>query len=251
MRPRANPGSPNVLEDPGPNPGPLDGVRPIGEWGGLARWTSLGDGDLGRSGDPGVGTEARRAILDRAWVGVRQVHGADVAVVLDAPPSLPGELWDAGDADALVTNRDDIAISVLSADCATVAFGSPEGIIGAAHGGWRGVAAGVIGRTVEAMVALGASRVVAALGPCAHGECYEFSGDELSHLERQFGPEVRSTTAAGRPALDLPAAVFSALRTAGAQLVEGVDRCTICDQEYFSFRRDHTTGRQALVVWQS
>src|ERR687893_814709 len=58
-------------------------------------------------------------------------------------------------ADALVSATGGCALAVLTADCAPVALASPEGVIGVAHAGWRGLVAGVLRRTVEQMGALG------------------------------------------------------------------------------------------------
>lgn len=161
----------------------------------------------------------------------------------------PGE--QAAEADALVSAAAGTALSVLSADCATIAMASPEGVVAAVHAGWRGVADGVVARAAEAMAALGASRVVAAMGPCAHPECYEFSAEDLSELVGVLGPEVAGASAAGRPSFDLPAAVRISAARAGVEMLAGLERCTICSPEYFSHRREASTERQALVVWQS
>ncbi len=184
-----------------------------------------------------------RSVLDRPWSGCRQVHGDRVAVI-----SAPGE--QAGDADALVSATPGVALSVLGADCPTIAMASPQGVIAAVHAGWRGLLAGVIESASNAMASLGAQSVVAALGPCAHVECYEFSGPELSQMSELLGPEVVGRTRVDTPALDLPLAVARAAERAGVEMVAGVDRCTICAPEYFSHRHDGDPARQALVVWQ-
>ena len=85
-------------------------------------------------------------------VGLMQVHGADV-VEVTAP-------WPPGNgprADAMVTVRPDIALGIITADCAPVLLADTEaGVVGAAHAGWRGAVAGVIEATVAAMIGLGA-----------------------------------------------------------------------------------------------
>ncbi len=63
-----------------------------------------------------------------------------------------------------------------------------------------------------------------------------------------FGPEVAGRTAAGTPALDVPAAVRIALRRAGVDDLDDVDVCTAASPDHFSHRRDGATGRQAVVV---
>ena len=140
-------------------------------------------------------------------------------------------------------------VVVLTADCAPVALGSPEGVHGAVHVGWRGLVAGVIAGAVDAMRALGATDVVAGLGPTIHPCCYAFGGDDLAAVAAVAGGGVRSVTSGGEPALDLPAAVRARLDEAGARLVVDVDRCTACGGDAFSHRARGDEARQALFVW--
>jgi len=194
------------------------------------------------SSRPGLGRR-RQALVRGDWRWVRQVHGAGV-VVVEGPGQGRGE-----EADALVTRLAGTPLAVFSADCAAVALSSPEGVAGAAHAGWRGVLAGVLEQAVEAMGVLGATRVEAAVGPCIHPECYEFSPADLDRVAARLGGEVVATTAWGSPALDLPAAVAASLRRAGAGVASLDARCTACDPELFSHRARREAERQALVVW--
>jgi copper oxidase (laccase) domain-containing protein len=150
-----------------------------------------------------------------------------------------------------VTTEPATALAVFTADCAPVALASPEGVVGVAHAGWRGLVAGVLARTVAEMRALGAGRVVAGLGPCVHPECYEFSPEDLAVAAAAVGGDVRARTSEGRPALDLPGGVRAALAAAGAELVLDVDRCTACSGELFSHRARGDRGRQAVVAWRA
>ena len=118
-----------------------------------------------------------------------------------------------------------------------------------AHAGWRGLQAGVVERTVDAMRALGATEVVAALGPCIHAECYEFGADDLATMVDRFGPVAQGTTTEGRSALDVPAVVRRALAEAGVTQVDDVDVCTACSPAHFSHRARGEKERQALVLW--
>lgn len=191
----------------------------------------------------------RRAIVDRPWTWLRQVHGARVVHV-----TTPGE--HAGtEADAAVTTHADVVLCILTADCAPISFTSPEGVRGAAHAGWKGLAEGVVEATVDAMRALGASTVEASLGPCIHPSCYEFSPPDLDDVARRLGDHVRAATADGCPALDLPGAVAHQVERAGAVLVEAVGGCTACERSddggwrWFSHRARADESRQALVQW--
>lgn len=211
-------------------------------------FTGRAEGDMGHGGGaltrvrPDVDGR-RRAVVDLPWTWLHQVHGAGVVRV-----TRPGD--GAGTkADAAVTASEGCALAVLTADCAPVAFASSNGVIGVAHAGWRGVAAGVIEATVGEMEALGATAIEAVVGPCIHAECYEFGPSELDTVAARLGDGVRATTTAGTPALDLPAAVHAALRRAGVEKVDDAGVCTACSADHFSWRAGKELQRQATVVW--
>jgi hypothetical protein len=183
-------------------------------------------------------------VLDRPWSWLRQVHG-DHVVVVDAPGARAGE-----EGDALVSADGGAALTVFTADCAPVALAGDGVVIGVAHAGWRGLLAGVIPRTVERMRTLGAGEITAALGPCIHAECYEFSPSDLDMVAAHLGDGVRSSTPDGRPALDMQAAVAAALADAGVALVHDASVCTACAApDYYSHRARAETERQATLVW--
>ena len=205
------------------------------------RFTTVADGDLSDSADATSRAAAQRSVVDRPWVTVHQVH--DSAVVT-ADATTPSGI----DADAIVTSDRTIAVAVRTADCAPIAFAS-GGAIGVAHAGWRGLMAGVIGETVATLRALSDAPVVAALGPCIHAECYEFSGADLDRVAQRFGNEVRGVTADGQLALDVPAAVKAALAEENVELVHDEAVCTSCSRSHWSHRARADASRQATVVW--
>jgi YfiH family protein len=212
------------------------------------RFTGAAEGDLGHAGAwverPTAAVEARRrAVVDRPWSWLRQVHGATV-VVVDEPGGGAGQ-----EADAAVSSVPGVALAVFTADCAPVALASDNGVIGVAHAGWRGLLAGVVEAAVDAMRGLGADRIQAALGPCIHAECYEFGPTDFAAVAAKLGDEVRGATADGRPALDVPAAVRVVLARAEVDLVSAGDVCTACSDAHFSFRARKEMARQAGVVW--
>lgn len=186
----------------------------------------------------------RSEIVAEPWTVLRQVHGAEVVVVDRA-----GE-HSGAEADAAVTAARRVPLAILTADCAPIAFASPEGVIGVAHAGWRGIAAGVVENTVRAMRELGATTVHAAVGPCIRPECYEFGEAELDAIAADFGDEVRGRTSDGRPALDVPAAVWASFKRAVVGRSLTVGGCTACEADsWFSHRARSEIERQALVVW--
>jgi YfiH family protein len=174
------------------------------------------------------------------WVGLRQVHGTDVvrvAAPLGTPP----------DADASVTTEVGLPLVIFTADCAPLAIVA-DGGVAAVHAGWAGLEAGVIERAVEELGTVAPGPFRAVLGPCIHPARYEFGADLLDRLVARFGETVAARTATDAPALDVPAAVRAALHMAGIDELDDVNVCTAASSDYFSYRRDGETGRQAMLV---
>jgi len=219
--------------------------------------TDASDGDL-RVPEPGAAVSAelesrRRRIAAHPWTWLRQVHGARVVEV-----DSPGE-WSGAEADAAVTTTPGAVLSVHTADCAGVVLvgdgedpvtAEPVRVLGVAHAGWRGLRAGVLEATVDLMRRLGAHDLVWDLGACISPAAYEFDGTELDEMCDRFGPDLRSRTLDGAPALDLRAGVRAALEMCG---VDGsgpaVVPCTALDEGFFSWRARQDVGRQATVGW--
>jgi hypothetical protein len=181
----------------------------------------------------------------RAVVFMRQVHGTDVAYVSepftgDAPPL-----------DGVFTTEPGLALASLGADCPAVLVADPVArMVGAAHSGRPGTAAGIATALVDAMAGKGAepARMVALIGPGACGRCYEVPAD-LRELVASQVPETFSTTSWETPALDLRAGIEAQLRTAGVPDVRHDARCTIESQELYSHRREQPGGRFAGLIW--
>ena len=208
--------------------------------------TTRDQGDFAIDGDPVALAARRRAVVDRPWVWLHQVHGAGVEVVSRATVDQVAGV----DADGLVTADPDLVLAIQTADCLPVVLWSAEGVIGAAHAGWRGLDAGVVEATAAAMRGLGATVIEARIGPCIHEECYEFGIDDLDHVAARLGDEVRGRSAAGNPALDLPRAFGVAARRAGIGSWGSDGSCTSCHPDrWFSFRARAEAGRMATVIW--
>ncbi len=221
-------------------------VDSVASWvlpgGAQVRCTAVSDGDL--SSGPGA-EAARRAVVDLPWTTLRQVHGADVVRVAT------GGDGSGRRGDGLVAVTAGVALAVLTADCAPVAMASPEGVLGVAHAGWRGLTAGVVEATADAMRASGASWLAAVVGPCIHRCCYSFGAADLAQIATRLGPTVVATDRAGRPALDVPAAVRVALGCAGVTDIAVDATCTACSPRHWSWRARGDQARQATVVWRS
>ncbi|MDA8148345.1 MAG: laccase domain-containing protein [Actinomycetota bacterium] len=216
-------------------------------------WTDRSHGDV--SGVVGDGERrpvpvgGDQGLLLRRTYRVRQVHGPSVCVVAGGVVVGGTGHGAARSGDALVTADPAACLAVVTADCASVALASPEGAFGAVHAGWRGLLAGVVERAAEAMERLGASRIEGLLGPCVHPECYEFAEAGIDTVAAVYGDVVRGRSAAGTPALDLPAGVRAAMARAGVIELPGDDRCTACGTDFFSHRAGGDRARQGLFVW--
>lgn len=182
-------------------------------------------------------------------IWMNQVHGVRVEKV-DGPrdPDLDGAF---DDTDALVTGTPGLALVVVTADCVPVLLGDARaGVIGAAHAGRVGAADGVVLRTVEAMLAAGAQTadISVLLGPSVSGANYEVPEEMADDVETRL-PGSRTTTAAGKPGLDLRAGIARQLKSVGIGAIDSDPRCTYADPALFSHRRGAPTGRLASLIW--
>jgi YfiH family protein len=205
-----------------------------------AAFTQRGDGDFADGAAPiGIGPA-----VAHTWL--RQQHGSAVVVV-----GAPGDRSGAA-ADAAVSEACDTPLTIRTADCAPVALYSSNGMIGAVHAGWHGLVAGVVPACIAAMRERGGRDLHAIVGPCIHPECYEFGRDDLARVVATVGDAATGVTASGAPAMDLAAAVGSALRAGDVIVDEIVDQCTACRPgDYFSHRARRERARHVMVVWRT
>jgi polyphenol oxidase len=204
-------------------------------------FTSLNLGLL--TDDPPENVRENRARLGRKvgfpWERFcygRQVHGTTVRRATEPPSAERPYTQEDGQATVLT----DVAAIVFTADCLPVILTSPHAVA-ALHCGWRPLAGGILGEGVTALRELGADGPIqAAIGPGARGCCYEV-GEEV---HAQFAGHAARR---GRN-LDLAQVAREQLEAQGVA-VHDTGLCTICDERFFSHRRDHgVTGRQAGVV---
>ena len=224
----------------------------LGRRGGVSTGDVAGlNAGLGSGDDPSQVLENRRlaaeAVLPGAsLVGVYQVHGANCVTVTgpwghDARP----------EADALVTDRPGILLSVVTADCAPVLLAdSDAGVVGAAHAGWRGAVSGVTEATIAAMLKLGAriERIAAAVGPCIAQKNYEVDQAFAENLLRDDSANERffAEGPGGKPHFDLEAYVVARLAAAGVRTIEALGLDTYSDEaRFYSFRRSTHRGEPA------
>ena len=213
--------------------------------GGRVIFTTRAAGNLSTAAGEGAGDGlARRRKLARelglrALCASRQVHGTHIHIAAagEGERAAPLDM----DADGHASTLPGVGVAVLAADCVPVALGC-EGAVAMIHAGWRGLSAGVLEEGVRVMRALGAGPIGAVVGPCAGACCYEVGPEVMSALGR--APE--------RGHLDLRAVAHARLAAAGVDGIADVTACTICDERFFSYRREHAAaGRQGGVAWLS
>lgn len=182
---------------------------------------------------------------DDGVVWMNQVHGDRVVVVDEHPAEVVEKT------DALVTTRPRLALAVVTADCVPVLLGDARaGVVGAVHAGRVGAQNGVVVRTVEAMLEVGARAedISVLLGPSVSGRNYEVPAEMAAEVEASL-PGSRTTTAANTPGLDLRAGIARQLRDLGITSIDVDPRCTVEDRNLYSHRRNAPTGRLASLVW--
>lgn len=220
-------------------------------------------------GDDPTAVGANRTRLAAALTGavpvyLRQVHGTRVVRLFGGASShdVPVE------ADASITTDRGVCCVIQTADCLPVLMAADDAsVVGAAHAGWRGLAAGVLEATVTAMCrAAGCppAAIRAWLGPCIGPAAFEVGSDVLQAFTAGEQPAARASSSCfmrrgGAVAdgekrttwlADLSGLARLRLAAAGVLTVTGGALCTVSDaSRFFSFRRDRVTGRMAAAVW--
>jgi polyphenol oxidase len=177
-----------------------------------------------------------------AWL--EQVHGTDVIELKEEEPHRP--------ADAVITRRPGRVCVVQVADCLPALFAARDAsVIGVAHAGWRGLAAGVLEATVSRL-GVPAAQLIAWLGPAISAEHFEVASEVRAAFVAQDAGAADALTAnaRGRWQCDLAALARRRLAALGITAVSGGAWCTYADRErFFSFRRDGRCGRMAALIW--
>jgi YfiH family protein len=177
-------------------------------------------------------------------VSTKQVHGAEIYVIEE---SVPADLEVEG-YDALVTNIPEIGLMIQHADCQAVLLYDPvQKAVGIIHAGWRGSVADIIGTAVSVMIktyATDPANVLAAISPSLGPCCAEFI-----NYQKELPPSFWN--------LQIRPFYFDFWRLSHRQLcraglrqghISSAGQCTVCNHDYFSFRRDGITGRCGSVI---
>jgi YfiH family protein len=225
-------------------------------------------------GDVPLAVERNRMLLNTLLpsepIWLEQAHGTVVANA-DRADCLP-------QADACIARHRAAVCVVMTADCLPILLCDQQGsVVGAAHAGWKGLAAGVIEATVQAMN-VAPQNLMAWLGPAISQQAFEVGaevralfvdadpqaaaaftpsphpsptrgeGDDSSLPSRERVPD-RAREGAKYLA-DLYALTRLRLNALGITQIYGGDHCTYREREqFFSYRRDGKTGRMGTFIW--
>ncbi|MFM0054538.1 peptidoglycan editing factor PgeF [Paraburkholderia phytofirmans] len=220
-----------------------------------------------KSGDDLAAVAANRerllklaGVSEAAWL--EQIHGAGIVRAEDALAQAHANGTPTR-ADASVTDRPGTVCVVMVADCMPVLFCDEAGrAVGAAHAGWRGLAAGIVEQTAERVAELAgveAGALHAYLGPSIGPDAFEVGADVRDAFMNGVGNAQRDATASafvehphnpGKYLADLPALARLRLQRLGVTRIVGGDLCTVTQRErFYSYRRDRETGRMAALIW--
>jgi YfiH family protein len=239
---------------------------PFGRWrdgadqpGGLNLGMKAGD-------DPAAVATNRARLLNLAGVAeaawLEQIHGAGIVRAEDVLAQAR-TIGAPTRADASITDRPGTMCVVMVADCMPVLLCDEAGrAVGAAHAGWRGLAAGIVEQTAQRVAALAgveAPSLHAYLGPAIGPDAFEVGADVRDAFMNGVESAQREATAnafivhpqnPGKYLADLAALARLRLRRLGVTRIVGGDLCTVTQRErFYSYRRDRETGRMAALIW--
>lgn len=215
------------------------------------------------SGDQSSQVEANRAAVARAFdlephmlLTVNQVHGSEILVIDQPNPDVSH--FQRVDSDSIITNQRNVLLGILVADCfPVVLYDQKKHVAGVVHLGWRGTAAGLLIRTVQAMQEIFGCQppdLRAAIGPGIAAHNYEVDRPVRDAFRQGSGhwEEITTEVSLGHWQLDLQKSCLLQFDVAGIArtAVDIVQECTCCHKEaFFSYRRDQgRTGRQMGFV---
>ncbi len=162
-------------------------------------------------------------------------------------------------ADAMVSAQKGVALAILTADCAPILFhDSANGVVAAAHAGWKGAMTGIVENTLGKMQELGAKRAMTSIvvGPCISQKAYEVGREFFARFTAEDRGNDRFFIGGlgDRLHFDLPGFVLNRARAAGVSSVEWTGHCTFsAPDRFYSYRRtthagEPDYGRQISVI---
>ncbi len=198
-------------------------------------------------------------VRGREVVQVHQVHGAEVHMVRAGAASHCTTDGTTTKADSIVTDDAARLVGVRVADCAPVliaGFDDGGACVGVAavHAGWRGAVTGIAERTVDSLHAIGASEIIAAIGPCIGPDAFEVGPEVATAFRERFGIQTKIVRErdGGKFDVDLAGSIGEQLLARGvrADRIDVIAHCTVAQSDYyFSHRRERgMTGRMIALI---
>lgn len=256
---------------PPPSQSALTLIRPKQAWQGVQLFCTTRQGGVGEppydTFNLGLGTQDNPASVhenrkrlrqmlpnEPAWL--QQVHG--VRVVDADDPQLFEFNQGPPAADASVSTTPGRVLAVLTADCLSVVLADQAGtVVGVAHAGWKGLAAGVLEATLQLMQAKRkmTSGWRAWVGPGIGAQAFQVGEDVRVAFQgkgaEQAGYFLPDPLESGKWRADLAGLACWRLAQMGVTQVENSGLCTVNDsqRQFFSYRRDRQTGRMATLAW--
>ncbi|MEH0699630.1 peptidoglycan editing factor PgeF [Vibrio owensii] len=186
---------------------------------------------------------AQQAKMPSAPIWLNQTHSTVVAQA-SAPTK------QVLNADGVFTSSSQVVCSAMTADCLPVLLTNTQGTqVAAVHAGWRGLAKGIVENALE----LFSGEVMAWLGPAIGPQAFEVGEDVLqafvdfdSQAHQAFTPR----DIEGKWLADMSKLATQRLNKLGVTQVFDSGLCTFQDKnDFYSYRRDGVTGRQATFIW--
>ncbi|HEX9700304.1 MAG TPA: polyphenol oxidase family protein [Acidobacteriota bacterium] len=246
-----------TAEGPLTDAGGVSPNAPLAETGGVLQLDNLQ-----RAAGFRHGFETRRGRLADAVAGpvarLRQVHGAAVrrlpAAASEQQPFFAAALGSRPEGDALITDLPGVTVAVAVADCLPILIADPRaGAVAAVHGGWRGIAGGVLEAAIGALGSAFGSRpadLILGIGPAIGPCCFEVGEEVIEALAaRGYGEMARveagrpepGSAGPRRPHCDLAAVAVAIAVDAGVPpgQIEAAGLCTRCNSDWlWSYRKD-------------
>ncbi|QBF83683.1 peptidoglycan editing factor PgeF [Shewanella maritima] len=179
-------------------------------------------------------------------VWLKQVHGTHVL----ENPALPSCSSKPIEADACYANRSGIVCAVMTADCLPVVLCDEQGSeVAAIHAGWRGLCDGIIEQTTHKFAA-DYQNLIAYLGPAIGPKKFEVGAEVKQAFVAHNANAANCFTASGDKYLaNIYQLAEQRLSALGINTIYSSDECTVSNTDFFSYRREKQTGRQATLVW--
>lgn len=186
----------------------------------------------------------RFAGLPAGPVWLQQVHGTHI---VNAGTASPGTT-----ADGSITKEPNVVCAVMTADCLPLLLTTDKGDrVCALHAGWRGLAAGIIEKSIDEM-STDPDKVIVWMGPAIGPEHFEVGNDVFQEFETKYSGVLKAFKAVGNEKwlMNIYETARQILEMSGVYRIYGGEYCTYSDKDrFYSYRRDNVCGRMASLIW--